>query len=129
MGLADTARHVIGCRSTQQNDGSKCVSMTWRAMGRADIDRHVIGCHSTQEARVENACERRGERWAWHILLATYCRMPFNSRVKKRGFEMRVDDVAGNIRLTVDPATTGRWQLRTPGAYIRPLFDSTLHTF
>jgi hypothetical protein len=31
LGLADDARHVIGCQVTQRNEVSKRVSTTWRA--------------------------------------------------------------------------------------------------
>jgi len=34
-------RHRMPVNS--RNEGSKCVSITWRAMGRADIARHAIG--------------------------------------------------------------------------------------
>jgi hypothetical protein len=47
------ARQVIGCQFTQQNEGSKCVSMPWRALGLADVARQVIGCQLTQETRVQ----------------------------------------------------------------------------
>jgi hypothetical protein len=34
-----------------RNEGSKCVSMTWRAMGLAHTANHVIGCRLTQETK------------------------------------------------------------------------------
>jgi hypothetical protein len=45
-------RHSMPLNS--RDEGSECVSITWRAAGLADITRacHVIGCHFTQETRV-----------------------------------------------------------------------------
>ena len=45
-------------------EGLQRVSSTWRAMGLVDIARrHVMGLHLTQEARVQNACRRRGGQY------------------------------------------------------------------
>jgi hypothetical protein len=40
-----TFEQFIGCHVTRDpNEGTKRVSMTWRAKGQADIAHYVIGC-------------------------------------------------------------------------------------
>ena len=46
-------RHRMPFESSKE--GSKSVSMTWRAKGLADIASHVIGCHLPHETKVQNA--------------------------------------------------------------------------
>jgi hypothetical protein len=58
LGLADIARHVIGCHSTQETwvqNAFKMSWLSWWGLGLADIARHVIKCQITQETRVQNA--------------------------------------------------------------------------
>jgi len=64
MCVDDAAGNAPGCycsprprmSSNSRKGGSKCVSMTRRAMRLVDIARHVIGCHLTQEIRVHSSC-------------------------------------------------------------------------
>jgi len=42
VGLADSSRRVIGCQMPcdARNEGSQCVTMTWRAVSA--LDRHAL---------------------------------------------------------------------------------------
>ena len=53
-GLADSARHLIGCHMSKQTR-IELRWMMWRKMGLSDIARHVMGCHLSLETRVQDA--------------------------------------------------------------------------
>ena len=66
--------HVVVTRFNSRNEGSTCVSMTWRETCRGDIARHVIGCYLSQDTRVQNACRLRG----WQYLMTWVVRAIFD---------------------------------------------------
>jgi hypothetical protein len=83
--VEDTTHHVIQCKLNPRllsyiascdvetiNEGSKCVSMTWRATALADVARHIIGCQLIQYTRVQT---RRAMGLAAIVRLVIWCRL------------------------------------------------------
>jgi len=85
---------VIGCQLTQETWVQSALDDTAGARGLADVAHHVIG------GRVQ--LKRRGFKVLWMSGPGGRCCSPHHSpwdviQLEQQGFEMRVDDVAGDI--------------------------------